>query len=93
MTQAVFAIPGDKDRRTGGFIYEARVLDELNALGCETAHLVLPDSFPAPTQADMDTMLNVLRAVPQDQPIILDGLVFGAIDPQGWRRCRPRPLP
>lgn len=83
MRPAVFAIPGDKDRRTGGFIYEARVLHELNALGCETAHLVLPDSFPAPTQADMDVTLNALRAVPREQPIILDGLVFGAIDPEG----------
>ncbi len=83
MTQAVFAIPGDKDRRTGGFIYEARVLRELNALGCETAHLELPDSFPTPTKADMDTTLSALSAVPPNQPIILDGLVFGAIDVTG----------
>ncbi len=29
--QAVFAIPGDKDQRTGGYLYNARVLAELNA--------------------------------------------------------------
>ena len=80
---AVFAIPGDKDRRTGGFIYEARVLDELNALGCTTTHLQLPDSFPTPTTTDMKTAIAALQAVPVDQVIILDGLVFGAMDPDG----------
>lgn len=88
MTQAVFAIPGDKDRRTGGFIYEARVLRELNKMGCPTAHLQLPDSFPDPTPHDMAITLDELRAVPPDQPIILDGLVFGAIDPDGLAQVR-----
>lgn len=88
MTQAVFAIPGDKDRRTGGFIYEARVLRELNEMGCTTMHLQLPDSFPDPTAADMATALDALYSVPSDQPIILDGLVFGAIDPDGLAKVR-----
>ena len=83
MTKAVFAIPGNKDRRTGGFIYEATVLDQLNAMGCQTAHLILPDSFPNPTPTDMERALDALRAVPETQPIIVDGLVFGAIDPAG----------
>lgn len=88
MTQAVFAIPGDKDRRTGGFIYEARVLRELNEIGCCTAHLQLPDSFPDPSLADMTATLELLCAIPEDQPIILDGLVFGAIDPEGLAQVR-----
>ncbi len=83
MMQAVFAIPGDKDRRTGGFIYEATVLRVLNEIGCATRHLVLPDSFPDPTSEEMAATFAALRAVPAEQPIILDGLVFGAIDPVG----------
>ncbi|MEL6464031.1 MAG: glycosyltransferase family 4 protein [Pseudomonadota bacterium] len=86
MTEAVFAIPGDKDRRTGGFIYEARVLQEMNLIGCVTRHLQLPGSFPDPTQADMATTLADLNAVPAHQPIILDGLVFGSIDVDGLVR-------
>jgi glycosyltransferase involved in cell wall biosynthesis len=86
--KAVFAIPGDKDRRTGGFIYEARVLDELNALGCPTSHLELPDSFPDPTTADLATTISLLQDVPADQVIILDGLVFGALDPVGLAAVR-----
>lgn len=88
MTEAVFAIPGDKDRRTGGFIYEATVLRVLNEIGCATAHLQVPDSFPAPTSADMTATLDALGAVPPEQPIILDGLVFGAIDPDRLARVR-----
>lgn len=88
MTQAVFAIPGDKDRRTGGFIYEATVLRVLNEIGCATAHLRLPDSFPDPSATDMEATLQALRAVPPWRPIILDGLVFGAIDPQGLAQVR-----
>lgn len=88
MTEAVFAIPGDKDRRTGGFIYEATVLRTLNEMGCATAHLQLPDSFPSPTASDMADTLALLRDVPSDTPIILDGLVFGAIDPGGLAQVR-----
>lgn len=83
MIKAVFAIPGDKDRRTGGFIYEATVLRVLNEIGCATRHLILPDSFPDPTPADMEATLAALHDVPAGQPIILDGLVFGSIDPAG----------
>lgn len=88
MTEAVFAIPGDKDQRTGGFIYEATVLRVLNEIGCKTEHLQLPDSFPDPTSHDMATTLTALGNVPKDIPIILDGLVFGAIDPEGLARIK-----
>ena len=81
--RAVFAIPGDKDRRTGGFLYEATVLRVLNEIGFETAHVQLPDGFPDPTAQDMRDALDALQKVPADVPIILDGLVFGAIDPVG----------
>ena len=86
--KAVFAIPGDKDRRTGGFIYEATVLRELNALGHATQHMELPDSFPDPTPEDMAETLAMLRGVPASCPLILDGLVFGSIDPEGLATVR-----
>ncbi|MDW3224720.1 MAG: glycosyltransferase family 4 protein [Paracoccaceae bacterium] len=88
MTQAVFAIPGDKDRKTGGFLYEATVLRALNEMGIKTAHLELPDGFPDPTPEEMMTALKALYAVPDHLPIILDGLVFGAIDPVGLARVK-----
>ncbi|MEM1386331.1 MAG: glycosyltransferase family 4 protein [Pseudomonadota bacterium] len=86
--RAVFAIPGDKDQRTGGFIYEATVLRVLNEIGCPTEHMVLPERFPDPSSDDMAEALALLQAVPRNVPIILDGLVFGAIDPDGLADMR-----
>ncbi|GAA6160032.1 glycosyltransferase family 4 protein [Ruegeria sp. HU-ET01832] len=80
---AVFAIPGDKDQRTGGYIYDATVLDLLNQIGCPTAHLELPSSFPNAPAHDMETALNALRAVPASTPVIVDGLALGAMPPEG----------
>jgi glycosyltransferase involved in cell wall biosynthesis len=86
MTRAVFAIPGDMHRRTGGFIYEAAILRTLNEIGCATAHLRLPDGFPDPTPADMTATIDLLAAVPADQPIILDGFIVGTLDPEALAR-------
>ncbi|GFE64654.1 glycosyltransferase family 4 protein [Litoreibacter roseus] len=80
---AVFAIPGDMHQRTGGYIYEATVLRVLNEINCSTEHLQLPDSFPDPTPGDMVATLRALQDIPADRPVILDGLVSGAIDPDG----------
>ena len=78
---AIFAIPGDIHRRTGGFIYEARVLRELGL-----RHLPLPAGFPDPTPAEMAEAVARLAACPATGPVILDGLVCGAIDPAGLAR-------
>jgi hypothetical protein len=83
MRPAAFAIPGDIDRKTGGFIYEKNLLGALRAQGREVAHLVLPASFPDPSAADTDAAVRALAALPADRPVILDGLVYGAIDTAG----------
>lgn len=83
MTRAVFAIPGDKDQRTGGYIYDATVLRVLNESGCAVAHLELPDSFPTPPPEDTQTALKALAEVPAICPIIVDGLALGAMPPEG----------
>jgi len=81
MRACAFAIPGDHRQKTGGFIYERRLLEELQAAGREVSHIVLPAGAAA---ADQDAALRrevseVLEALPPDRPLILDGLVFGAI--------------
>ncbi|WP_223427884.1 glycosyltransferase family 4 protein [Tateyamaria pelophila] len=81
--KAVFAIPGDMHRKTGGFIYEAEVLAALNRIGVQTTHLELSDSFPDPSPHDMEMTLAALAQVPADVPVILDGFIAGTIDPQG----------
>lgn len=88
MTPAAFAIPGDIATLTGGYIYERRLLEGLRALGHDMQHLCLPASFPDPSPAEMAEAISALAAVAPDRPLILDGLVFGAIDTAGLARVR-----
>lgn len=80
---AAFAIPGDINRKTGGYIYEKSLLQALRAQGRAVEHIVLPGSFPDAPPADMAAAVARLAAVPADVPLILDGLVYGAIDTAG----------
>lgn len=83
-----FAVPGDIATLTGGYVYERRLLEGLRALGHDVWHLELPAGFPDPDPAEMAAALAALARVPQDRPLILDGLAFGALDTQGLSRLR-----
>lgn len=86
--QAAFAIPGDIATVTGGYIYERRLLEGLRALGHDVQHLQLADSFPDPAPPDMANAVAQLTALEPGRPVIIDGLVFGAIDPAGLAKVR-----
>ncbi|MCJ1902412.1 glycosyltransferase family 4 protein [Paracoccus versutus] len=83
---AAFAIPGDIATLTGGYIYERRLLEGLRALGHDVRHLQLPASFPDPAPSEMAAAVAALVA--EDRPLIVDGLVFGAIDTAGLAQVR-----
>ena len=63
MTPAAFAIPGDIDLPTGGYMYDRRVLALLPQFGVAARHLELPGSFPEPTQADLAETERILAGV------------------------------
>ena len=77
---AAFAIPGDIKTRTGGYIYECRMLETLNAIGQPTRHIELLPSWPHPTETAAQDLAAKLSSLPENIPLILDGLVFGAMD-------------
>ena len=79
-SEAAFAIPGNIQTRTGGYIYERRMLESLNALGQPTRHIELMTSWPHPTPEAENDLVEKLATLPKDMPLILDGLVFGAMD-------------
>ncbi len=85
---AVFAIPGDIETRTGGYIYERQLLLALRRGGRAVAHLALPGSYPAPTPADLAATAEALAAIPPDTPVLLDGFLSGATDPAALARMR-----
>ncbi|EIE49550.1 glycosyltransferase, putative [Citreicella sp. 357] len=88
MTECVFAIPGDHARRTGGFIYERRLLEELQAAGRSVHHLRLADGGATPDAATRAAWRAALDPLPRDVPLILDGLVFGAMHTRDLARIK-----
>jgi glycosyltransferase involved in cell wall biosynthesis len=81
MRDCAFAIPGDHRQKTGGFIYERRLLEELAKTGRQVRHIVLPAEAAAVDQSRTirQQVDQILQARPADEPLILDGLVFGAM--------------
>lgn len=68
-----FAIPGDPATPTGGYIYDARVIDA--SAGGLTA-LRLPDGFPRPTPPALAATRDALMAT---GPCLIDGLAYGTL--------------
>jgi glycosyltransferase involved in cell wall biosynthesis len=74
-----FAIPGDIETRTGGTIYDKKVIAELRAAGWAVDHLQWPSSFPFPSPEDLESVAASLAACPDGAAVLIDGLAFGAM--------------
>jgi glycosyltransferase involved in cell wall biosynthesis len=81
MIAAAFAIPGDLNSPTGGYIYDRRVMAALPACGVSARHLPLPDGFPFPSDAALAETARLLAAVPPHETLIIDGLALGVLPP------------
>lgn len=75
----VFAIPGDPDQRTGGYLYDRRLGAALSAHGWKIRPLRLPDDFPAPSLASMAETERLFAAIPDGTLVLVDGLAFGVL--------------
>ncbi|MEZ5824857.1 MAG: glycosyltransferase [Geminicoccaceae bacterium] len=75
----IFAYPGDLDTRTGGYIYDKRLLDEFGAQGMTVGRLALGDGFPQPSAEIMQVAVAKLRALAPGTRVIIDGLAYGAM--------------
>jgi glycosyltransferase involved in cell wall biosynthesis len=79
MIVAGFAIPGDLELPTGGYVYARRVLERFPLAGVELRHLALPGSFPAAKAEDIAITVRRLDALSPDTVILFDGLAYGAM--------------
>ncbi len=75
-----FAVPGNIETVTGGYLYDRRLADALVASGIDVHQLTLGDSFPHPSARDMADALAQLDRLPANCPALVDGLAFGALD-------------
>jgi glycosyltransferase involved in cell wall biosynthesis len=77
-----FAIPGDPNSLTGGFIYNRRVIETLQNGIMPVRTLPWPPSFPFPTPPDLSYVAASLAMLPDDSVVLIDGLAFGALPAQ-----------
>lgn len=74
-----FLIPGDIDIFTSCYIYDRRIIEGLKSKG----HIVklhrLPDDFPFPSKGSLQLCNQIIKTIPKSEPIVIDGLAFGAI--------------
>ena len=71
-------LPGPLEQRTGGTIYDRRMVDELRELGWPVMVHSLPAShFPGPDPRGEAALESALAALPDGARVLLDGLAAG----------------
>ncbi|WP_119165847.1 glycosyltransferase family 4 protein [Algihabitans albus] len=77
MKRLIFALPGDPDTRTGGYLYDKRLSAELRVLGWSIDLLRLPEVLANP--AEVPEAERRLGAIPDGLPVMIDGLALGLL--------------
>src|SRR5262245_49273599 len=90
MIAAGFAIPGDLELPTGGYVYARRILERFPVAGVQLHHLALPGSFPAAGADDIAATVRRLDALSSDTIILFDGLAYGAMPAAAIAHLRQR---
>ncbi|MFF5012648.1 glycosyltransferase family 4 protein [Streptomyces sp. NPDC001165] len=73
-----FVMPGGVDdpaAPSGGNAYDRRVCLDLPGFGWQAVRHAVPGSWPRPGRSDRDVLARVLRDLPDDTVVLLDGLV------------------
>jgi len=76
---AHFLVPGDLATRTGGFIYDRRMVEALRGMGWTMQVHELGGGFPAPAAEVACRAGEQVAALPDDALVVADGLAFGVL--------------
>jgi glycosyltransferase involved in cell wall biosynthesis len=72
-------VPGPLAQLTGGYIYDARMVAGLRALGWRVHVHNLSGSFPEPDAVARDAMGAALASLPDGAQVLIDGLAMGGL--------------
>jgi len=78
----VFVVPGRIETRTGGYIYDRRIVEGLRDRGRRVDVCELDAAFPFPPQASLDRAAKALSGVRDGAIVVVDGLALGAMPDQ-----------
>lgn len=70
---------GDPAQLTGGYVYDARIVDALRARGWSVEVIGLAGQFPAPDVVARAAFADALAALPAGTRVVVDGLVMGGL--------------
>jgi glycosyltransferase involved in cell wall biosynthesis len=79
MPAAVYVVPGRLDRRTGGSIYNRRMVEALRGLGWTVTVLELGGAFPEPCADARSAAAGAFSAIAAGSIVLVDGLAFSAL--------------
>jgi glycosyltransferase involved in cell wall biosynthesis len=79
MTSATLVIPGRLDTRTGGYIYDRRMVEGLRQRGWTVDVVELDSSFPYPTPAALEGASRLFAHVAGGSTVLVDSLALGAM--------------
>ena len=79
MPELHFVLPGDPETRSGGFLYDRKVIDALRAAGWTVTAHALPDGFPFPSDEMRATAEQLLATLPDQAIVVIDGLALGVL--------------
>jgi glycosyltransferase involved in cell wall biosynthesis len=72
-------VPRGLEARTGGFIYDRRMLEELRQRGWRVSVHELGGGFPQPSAEGLREAAGVLRGLPAGRSVLIDGLALGGM--------------
>lgn len=72
-------IPGPLEQRTGGYVYDRRIVEGLRRLGWTVHVHGLEGAFPDPDPTAVAAMRAALESIPAGAIVVIDGLAMGGL--------------
>jgi glycosyltransferase involved in cell wall biosynthesis len=74
-----FILPGDPDTRSGGYLYDKKIILGLPALGWTVTRHALGAGFPRPDVAELAEARTLFGELPDHSVVVVDGLALGGM--------------
>jgi glycosyltransferase involved in cell wall biosynthesis len=88
VSDILFVLPGPEERRSGGTLYDLRLVRELEARGLRVRIAWLAERFPFPTAEDLAAAERLFAAIPEGTRVVVDCLALGAMPEVAARHGR-----